>query len=177
MWCQARFRDAFEPIFVIGECKSFNEQFEPRDVRRARDLAKRFPGAVLVFATLRTSLKPGEKRRIAGLARVGRRRTQADKWRTPVMVLTAHELLARMGPPFCWKDAGGKMAQFAQDYRGRNDLLELCDATQQLHLGMESDAASRTQYFARIEERRRRARGIPSTKTGSAGLPDSPSAP
>ena len=167
MWCQARHRDTFEPTLVIGECKSFNERFEPRDLRRARDLAKRFPGTLLVFATLREKLEPTEKRRIAGLARAGRRRTKADKWRTPVMVLTAHELMGRMGPPFCWKDAGGKMAQFAEHYRGHDDLLELCDATQQLHLGMESDAAFRTQYFAQIEERRRRARGGRSTSAGS----------
>jgi hypothetical protein len=165
MWCQARHRVSFEPTFVIGECKSFKEQFEPRDLRRARDLAKLFPGALLVFATLREELEPAEKRRIAALARAGRQRTTAERWRNPVMVLTAHELLGRFGPPECWKEAGGKMAEFAEGYRGWGDMLELCDATQQLHLGMESDAAQRVRYFERREERWRRKRGSP----GNAG--------
>ncbi len=176
MWCQARHRDTFEPTFVIGECKSFNERFETRDVRRARDLAKRFPGALLVFATLRQKLEPAEKRRIAGLARTGRRRTKADKRRNPVMVLTAHELLGRWGPPHCWQDAGGAMAEFAKYYRFAWGLLDLCDATQQLHLGMESDAAFRTRYFAQLEERRRRTRGGRSTDAVGDAPPNRPSA-
>ncbi len=172
MWCQARHRDTLEPIFVIGECKSFSERFEPRDLRRARDLAKRFPGALLVFATLRQRLGTTEKRRISGLARAGRRRTQPDKWRTPVMVLTAHELMSRMGPPFCWQDAGGAMAQFAEHYRGVGDLLELCDATQQFHLGMESDASSQTRYFAQLEQRRRSAHARHPANAGGDAPPD-----
>jgi hypothetical protein len=169
MWCQARHRVGFEPTFVIGECKSFKEQFEPRDLRRARELAKLFPGALLVFATLREELEPAEKRRIAGLARTGRRRTQADKWRNPVLVLTAHEVMGRWGPPHCWQDAGGAMAEFATRYGLRNDLIQLCDATQQLHLGMESDAASQSRYFARLEQRWRRTRaGRPQAAGGAA---------
>jgi hypothetical protein len=127
MWCQARYRDAFDPLLLIGECKSFNEEFGPRDVGRARDLAKLFPGACFVFATLRTKLHPGEKARLAAFARAGRRHLKAEKWRAPVMVLTGHELMARMGPPLCWKDAGGEMAQFAENYHYDGDLVRLCD--------------------------------------------------
>ena len=126
-----------EPALVFGECKTFG-RFEQKDVTRARTLAKNFPGVILVFATLRDSLTQREKRLLTGLARSGRRFLGAGKTHAPVMVLTAHELTHDMGPPYCWKDAGGKFAQFADRYRGFGGLTEMCDATQQLHLGMES---------------------------------------
>ena len=157
VWCR-RHRDFDDPNLIIGECKSFKEEFEPRDIRRAKELAKQFPGALLVFATLRPELTDKEKRRLTSLARAGRHRIRTDKWRTPVMVLTAVELMARMGPPFCWKDAGGRFEQFGKHYRGHRELIDLCDATQQLHLGMEPDAESQRQYFVQLERRSRSRR-------------------
>ena len=75
---------------------------------------------------------------------------------SPVMVLTAHELFADMGPPECWRGAGQRFAQFVENYRGlSSDLLRLCDATQQLHLGMESDSESQATHFAVLDKRRK----------------------
>jgi hypothetical protein len=121
---------------LLGECKSFNP-FTTKDVDRAKRLAQRFPGASLVFATLRGELESGERKRLATLARAGRKHLKAEKWRAPVLVLTSHELMSNMGPPYCWRDVGGRFAQLAANYRGFGGLTELCDATQQLHLGME----------------------------------------
>jgi hypothetical protein len=158
-WRRESALDADEPVLLLGECKSF-DQFATKDVERAKRLAERFPGATLVFTTLRQELEAGEKKRLATLARAGRRYFKADKWRAPVLVLTSHELMSDMGPPYCWRDAGGRFAQFAQRFRGYGGLNELCDATQQLHLGMEPYGQWQHEEFERRRQRwlRRKAR-------------------
>jgi len=168
LWCQPR-----DPLLVIAECKSFNEQFGPDDLRRARNLALRFPGAVFVFATFREHLEAAERRRLAAFARWGRQRIRADQWRTPVLVLTAHELFGTMRPPECWREAGGDMAKFAENYHDRGSLIDLCDATQQLHLDMPSDAELRAQYFAML--RGQRATPMPPDRRAKKSLQDEPS--
>ncbi len=141
------------PSLLLGECKSFNT-FGKEDLKRARTLAESFPGATLVFATLRPSLKPHEKTRIAALARRGRKHLKGDNWRTPVMVLTSHELMSDLGPPSCWRDAGGRFAEFAKGFRGIGGLSELCDATQQLHLEMESYGEWQQRERERLRQKR-----------------------
>lgn len=129
--------DEDQPWLILGECKTFG-RFEAKDVRRMRDLGKAFPGAVLAFCTLRKGLEAEEKKRIGTLARTGRRHLRADLWRNPILVLTGIELFGdSLGPPHCWKAHGGDFAKFAETYRGFGGLTELCDATQQLHLGIE----------------------------------------
>ena len=54
------------------------------------------------------------------------------------MVLTGVELLHRMGPPYCWKDAGTPYAEFESHYRHNRRPQDLCDMLQQMHLGMDS---------------------------------------
>jgi len=142
---------------LLGECKSFN-QFLSRDLKRATFLSERFPGATLVFATLRPELDRNEKSRLAKLARRGRKELRAEKWRTPVLILTSRELMSDMRPPYCWQEAGGKLAQFAANYRGYGGLDELCDATQQLHLDMEPYGQWREAEFAKRRQRFARAR-------------------
>lgn len=159
LWWKGRMFSGGEPTLILGECKSFGP-FEAKDVRRAKALAERFPGATLVFATLRTELDAKEVARLAALARAGRRHLKAEKWRAPVLVLTAYELMhafGPLGPPYCWRDAGGKFAAFASQYRGVGGLQELCDATQQLHLSMESYHEWLRQYFERRHRRRARS--------------------
>jgi hypothetical protein len=136
---------------MLGECKSFN-RFVARDLARARRLAEAFPGAVLVFATLRPELEREERESLGRLALWGRRRLRYERLRAPVLVLTQHELLNVFGPPVCWREAGGEYAKFAANWHSQ-DFLHLCDATQQLHLGMESDASW---YMKDLERRRQR---------------------
>jgi hypothetical protein len=50
----------------------------------------------------------------------------------------------------CWHEAGGRYAEFSKKWTSL-DFLNLCDATQQLHLGMESDA----DWYMKDAERRR----------------------
>jgi hypothetical protein len=58
-----------------------------------------------------------------------------------------------MGVPGCWREAGGRLATFAQGYHGPYELEQLCDATQQLHLDLEPYAAWQKRDF---EKRHRR---------------------
>jgi hypothetical protein len=143
------------PRLIFGEGKTFG-RFERRDIARARKLAAQFPGAVIVFATLRDELDHDEKKRIAGLARSGRKSFREGESRAPVLVLTSHELLRDMRPPYCWQDSGGRFADFAREFRAYRGLLQLCDATQQLHLDMEPYDVWQMQYW---EDRRRRRAG------------------
>ena len=143
-----------EPWLILGECKTFG-CFETKDVRRMRDLGKAFPGAVLAFCTLRKTLEPEEKKRIGALARAGRKYLRADLWRNPILVLTGIELFGELfGPPHCWKAQGGAFAKFAETYRGFGGLTELCDATQQLHLGIEPYWEWREKDLAKRRARR-----------------------
>lgn len=122
---------------LMGECKTF-DKFKPKEVRRFREVAKRFPGTIRVFATLRQELDNDERTAIASLAREGRRLSGSQ---SPVLVLTAAELLSTSPLPYCYRDAGPRFERF-KNYNvapmaGDDGLLGLCDLTQQIHLGME----------------------------------------
>lgn len=122
---------------IFAECKS-NNRFKREDVDRMRDIAKSFPGSILIFATLNPELTQTEKRLIRPFANMGRRNWKAERPNNPVIVLTGTELLSTWGPPQCWKNAGGDLADFAaklpRSFIG--ELLELADMTQQLYLDM-----------------------------------------
>jgi hypothetical protein len=131
---------------IFGECKTYGE-FEKKDYDRMRYLAKAFPGAVLVFSTLRKSLKPGEIRQISRIARAGRAYWKADRPLNPVLILTGTELLSLHKPPYCWNE----------DQKKRFDhlagLLGVCNATQQIYLGLPSWEAEWQEAF---EKRRQK---------------------
>lgn len=112
---------------LFGECKTYG-LFESRDIERMRHLGNAFPGAVLVFATLRSALTPKEIRSLASLSKAGKRQRQAGRPYNPVLILTAAELLTWKRPPECWPEEQRKRFQHAYD------ILSLCDATQQIYL-------------------------------------------
>jgi hypothetical protein len=132
---QTHFSHVRGPLLILGECKTFGT-FEDRDFRRARTLRKLFPGVILCFATLREALTTAEKREISRIAQSGRARLKTGQQKGPVLVLTRIELFGQF-----------KIARFTDDYGARSkyaemafmrrDLQELCDFTQQVHLGME----------------------------------------
>ena len=93
---------------LMGECKTF-DTFKPKEMRRFRELARRFPDAVRVFATLREELGQDEKIAIASLAREGRKPSGS---RSPVLVLTAAESLSTSRPPHCYEGAGPRLEKF-----------------------------------------------------------------
>ena len=122
---------------VHAECKSFN-YFEKRDVDRLGDLAKAFPGAVLVFATLNESLETAERKMIGTLARVEREKRSRGIPYSPVVVLTGIELFSSRGVLRCWNGMGGLYEEFHKRRLDFSDLHALADATQQLYLGFQS---------------------------------------
>ena len=67
-------------------------------------LGKRFPGAILCFATLNKELTPEEKKGISRLARKGRQSLRTGQQLNPVLVLTGAELLGR-GARVGWQNA------------------------------------------------------------------------
>ena len=145
---EGRSEEIKPPIVIFGECKSFNE-FTDRDVNRMKDMANNFPGSVIAFCTLRESLTDREKAIIAKLARRGRNHFKADRWKNPVLILTGIELFSDSPPPSCWKDRGEPYNAFADHHHVRDGIQNLCDATQQMHLGIES-------YSAWYEQRRQK---------------------
>lgn len=122
---------------IFAECKSYGS-FKRRDMERLCYLGAEFPGAILVFATLRTKLSTTEKRMLRRIANRGRKYSDYDRNHNPVLVLTGIELFGHERPPECWKDGGEKFEKIAKARRGYRGILELCDCTQQLHLDMDS---------------------------------------
>jgi len=144
---------------IFAECKTYN-RFNKCDADRMKLLADQFPGAVLVFATLRKSLTKKEKRLLCPVVNRGRRYWKAECPFNPVLILTGTELFADWRPTECWKDAGGKHAAFAKNYRAWGDLLQLCDATQQLYLDMQPWR----QWLEERWEKRRQKRALSSKR-------------
>jgi hypothetical protein len=131
---------------VFGEAKSFGrEAFRTGDVERMRMLALRFPGSILVFATMKLAdeLSKDEVESITKLAEWGREYIEERKQtRAPVIVLTGAELFASFSLSQAWKEVGGRHAQLVEVAWVRPDNLRvLADLTQQLYLNMPSYGA------------------------------------
>ena len=112
-------------------------------------IAEMFPGAVLVFSTLRESLSKTELAAMKRIARAGRKYWKAERPINPVMILTGTELLSGRPMPYCWS------ATLQQKFRQLHGLLRLCDATQQIYLGIPS---WQVEWHEKWEKRRRRLR-------------------
>ncbi len=128
---------------VFGEAKSFGkEAFQAEDIERMKALALRFPGAVLVFATMKRAdeLSKSEIDSIGSLAEWGREYVEErQETRAPVIVLTGAELFAPYSLREAWKEMGGRYAQLSGTAWVRtDDLRVLADLTQQLYLNMPS---------------------------------------
>lgn len=145
LWYQRR--QFFEPDHptetVFGEAKSFGKAaFKKSDVDNMKLLEQKFPGSILVFATMRegTELSKGEINRIRKLAEWGREydEERGQTW-APVIVLTGTELFAVDPLEFAWEEKGGKHKALIESpwIKTRiHHLRVLADLTQQLYLGM-----------------------------------------
>ncbi len=137
-----------ETDLVIAECKTFST-FETDDVRKMLALTEEFPGAVLVFATLRRDLPPKEKKLLRPLVNRGRRYWKANRPYNPILILTGNELLTDHKPRRVWEKLGGRHASHARNWGDLRDLVSLADATQQIYLGMQP-------WRTWLEEKRKR---------------------
>lgn len=132
---ESRFGSSSKTEVAFCECKTF-DIFEKRDVDRMSLLAENFPGAFLVFATLRRNLEPKEKRLIARIAKRGRKYWKEERPYNAVLILTGNELFADWRPESAWRDLGGKHAALADATLGTG-FVGLADATQQLYLDLQ----------------------------------------
>lgn len=127
-----------EPVLLFGEAKSFAEEgFKSTDIDRMTKVAQEFPGAFIVFATLKDELSEREKSLIGEVAMRGRERLDTGFPRSSVIVLTGTELFSAWNLDHAWKEKGGRHAQFVQPGAVRLDnLWTLAELTQQLYLGL-----------------------------------------
>lgn len=130
---------------LFGECKSYGT-FDSKDFDRIHYLAEAFHGAVLVFSTFRKSLTRWELARIASLAKAGRK-LRPRRPINPVLVLTGTELFHWSFPPHCWEPP--IQEKFPRAY----ELMMLCEATQEIYLGLPS---WQTEWLENEEKRRQR---------------------
>jgi hypothetical protein len=123
-----------EPALIFGEAKSFGSQaFQGKEIDRMRRLAERFPGAFILFSTLRTELSTKEKSAITALSQWGREIVDR-RMRSPVIVLTGHELFSPWYVQEAWKDLSDMHKKFAEPALRLDKLETLADVTQQLYL-------------------------------------------
>ncbi|WP_257547133.1 hypothetical protein [Sphingopyxis sp. DBS4] len=127
---------------VFGEAKSFGKEcFGADDVARMKALSLAFPGAILVFATMKpaSELSRDEIKRLSSLALWGRHyERQRRQSRAPVIILTGTELFSDYAVSKSWEKFGGRHAEFVKPaYVRLANLRVLADLTQQLYLGLE----------------------------------------
>jgi len=119
---------------IHAECKSFGG-FEVRDFERMTQLAREFPGAALIFATLMDRLDAFSSKKLVTLALQQRKLRLARKPYSPIIVLTGGELFSMRGAPECWR-----LTPLYEDISRavfHEPLLDVwADATQRLHLTM-----------------------------------------
>ena len=145
---------------VFGEAKSFGrDSFHTKDVANLKAIAQRFPGSVLVFATMRqpSDMSASEIRAIRKLALWGREPIERERrTRAPVVVLTGIELFSGFSLEETWRKRGGRHAALVDaTWRRTDNLRVLADVTQQLYLGVPSYADWATAKWDAIHERRR----------------------
>ncbi|WP_257828996.1 hypothetical protein [Burkholderia glumae] len=145
-WKEMSFGEEVEGL-LFGECKTYGP-FEAKDFDRMRYLAKMFPGAVLVFSTLRETLSRKEITALTRLAKSGRKYWKPERPINPILILTGTELLSEMRPPYCWSEIDQKR------FTHIVDLIALCDATQQRYLNLPSWHEDWRKAWERRRERR-----------------------
>lgn len=158
LWYQREehFETNYPTETVFGEAKSFGKDvFKQHDVDNMKLLVEEFPGAVLVFATMKDEFSPEELDRIKRLAQWGREYDREKRQsRAPVIVLTGTELFAEHSLENSWKEKGGVHKDFIGTGLGRTEnLRRLADLTQELYLGMPSYHSA---ILAKMEKRKQK---------------------
>ena len=135
---------------VFGEAKSFS-RFEQKHVDNMKLLAEKFPGSILVFATMReeTEFSKKEINRIKKLAEWGREYDpEKRQTRAPVIVLTGTELFSTGSLNTSWGKKGGKHKKLIdRAWPGRHNLRFLADLTQHVYLAMPPHGSTLTQLI------------------------------
>jgi len=126
LWRESAYGEIADGV-AFGEAKTFNK-FKKKDFDRMRVIAKNFPGAILVFSTLRKNLTSFEIKELKKLANVGNKYWKSERPINPVLILTANELFSLHGPPYCWPEVQ------RNKFRNCHGILGFAKATQQKYL-------------------------------------------
>ncbi|KKL91041.1 hypothetical protein LCGC14_1898640, partial [marine sediment metagenome] len=105
-WQESSSRSVADGV-MFGECKTFG-LFEKRDIQRMTSIAKQFPGAMLVFCTLKKKLDKSEIKLLTKITKAGRKYWKNERPINPVLILTGNEILNMNRPPHCWKQSVAK---------------------------------------------------------------------
>ncbi|WP_396256119.1 hypothetical protein [Haloferula sp. A504] len=159
-----RIRGGFpEQGVIFAECKSYNE-FTRADIEKMESFAQQFPGAAMVFSTLRRELTPSEVSMLARVAKRGwRTRLKGDAF-SPLVILTGNELFSSTEPWNTWRQLGGRYERFAHWPYHEDEIEGLAEATQYLYLAFDSHDYVNRQRRPRVvaaTKQPRRSKGGP----------------
>ncbi|MDO8566116.1 MAG: hypothetical protein Q7S04_02965 [Candidatus Moranbacteria bacterium] len=133
LWLDSLF-DNVSNNTLFAECKSYNN-FEQGDIDRMALLVQNFPGAVIVFSTLKNELTVNEKKMIKKLAKKCRKYHKNNLPINPLLVLTSNELLSLHHPPYCWR---GNSKLTEREKSSIHSLYDICNASQKIYLDLPS---------------------------------------
>lgn len=144
-----RIRGGFpEQNVIFAECKSYNK-FSRVDIDKMEHFAQQFPGAAMVFSTLRRELTQNEINMLTRVAKRGwRKRSKGDAF-SPLLILTGNELFSYTEPWNTWRKLGGRYARYAHWPYHDEEIEGIARATQGLYLDFDS-----TEYRRRRIQRR-----------------------
>jgi hypothetical protein len=125
------------PDLIVGEAKSLGkgDLIKEKDLAKLKAVGGKLPGAVIVISVMRENFTDGEKKLLIPFVRWARRLNEEGRATNPVILLTGHELFARMYVSTEWKELGGPYKAFA-DYQHTRTVEDFGDATQQIYLGV-----------------------------------------
>jgi len=124
---------------LFAECKTFND-LNDNDIKRLKIISSKFPGCVLVFATLKNKLSDKEIKLLTPLIKKEQKNRKANKPYNPVLILTGVELFSQKKPPYCWNELGEKYNEYYSGKKRLHDFDGLCRATQDIYLDLEPDS-------------------------------------
>ncbi len=146
LWCgdRAMLGQSSEPVFVVGEAKSYAvEAITEDDLNTLKQVAEAVPRTVLVVSVMKKAFSETEKSLLADLVRWSWERA-GDGPRALVVLLTGIELFAHYNVETAWKEAGEPYPTDS-GYHTFADLREFGYATQRIHLGLDRYAELRAQ--------------------------------
>lgn len=151
LWRESVFGENSDGV-AFGEAKTFNK-FKRQDFQRMRGIGKEFPGAVLIFSTLRDKLTNFEIKELKKLAKSGNKYWKNDKPINPIIILTSKEIMSFHAPPYSWSK------EDQEKYPHIYGIFDLAKATQQKYLGIKSWEELWFEEFNEKREKRKKIKG------------------
>lgn len=143
-----------ETQLVFIESKGGNALFNQDDIDRMGYIANQFPGSILVFSTPRMEIEEEEIEILKKITIKGRSYYQRNRSTNPVLILTGNELFSLHSLTQSWERLSPEHKKCANHIYG-NDIHAICEATQQIYLGMESQHDTWRRQWAKNKKRKK----------------------